>query len=196
MSPSEGLGDGEVAAVHKEIYGGRKGFTSQGVKNIKKVCGSRGWGLSWGWDVGAHAPREWTLGAGAEGACQVARGQTCHVTAVRVKLLSLRVKLSRPGPVEALLALVAWRNCELRSLRARGYLVQPRAPSKHLGPGRRCVEIDLAGCASAGGGRLSDCPLLAVDSVDMCVIDDTLIEGPILGAEEPGREGLGDGWMG
>ena len=143
------------------------------------------------------------LEAGAEGACHVTGGR-------RVKLLSLRVKLqqrvsslggpidklSRPGLVEALVALVAWRNCELRSLRARGYLVQPRVPAERLGPEGRCVEIDLAGCAAAGGGRLSDCPLLVVDSVDMCVIDDTLNRGPILGAQEPSRGWLEDGWTG
>lgn len=139
-----------------------------------------------------------TLGAGAERACQVTGDE-------RVKLLSLRVmlqggvsslgrpidKLSRPGPVEALVALVAWRNCELRSLRARGDLVQPRAPSKHLGPESRCVEIDLAGCASAVGGRLSDCPLLAVGGIGMCDIDDTLTEGLILGVKKPSK---GGGW--
>ena len=143
------------------------------------------------------------LEAGAEGACHVTGGR-------RVKLLSLRVKLqqrvsslggpidklSRPGLVEALVALVAWRNCELRSLRARGDLVQPRAPAERLGPEGRCVEIDLAGCAAAGGGRLSDCPLLVVDSVDMCVIDDTLNRGPILGAQEPSRGWLEGGWTG
>ena len=143
------------------------------------------------------------LEAGAEGACHVTGGR-------RVKLLSLRVKLqqrvsslggpidklSRPGLVEALVALVAWRNCELRSLRAREYLVQPRAPSEHLGPESRCVEIEVEGCASAVGGRLSDCPLLVVDSVDMCVIDDTLNRGPILGAQEPSRGWLEDGWTG
>ena len=143
------------------------------------------------------------LEAGAEGACHVTGGR-------RVKLLSLRVKLqqrvsslggpidklSRPGLVEALVALVAWRNCELRSLRARGYLVQPRAPAEHVGPEGRCVESEVEGCAAAGGGRLSDGPLLVVDSVDMCVIDDTLNRGPILGAQEPSRGWLEDGWTG
>ena len=182
MSPSEGLGNGEVAAVHKEIYGARCGFTSLGVKKCEGCA---------------------TLGAGAERACQVGVERVmlqgagvsswCHC----VSSLGGPVdKLSRSGLVEALVALVAWRNCELRSLRARGYLVQSRAPSQHLGPEGRCVEIDLAGCAAAGGGRLSDCPLLVVDHAHMCVIDDTLNVGLILGAEEPSRGWLEDGWMG
>ena len=178
MSPSEGLGDGEVAAVHKEIYGARCGFTSLGVKKCEGCA---------------------TLGAGAERACQVGVERVmlqgagvsscCHC----VSSLGGPVdKLSRPGLAEALVALVAWRNCELRSLRARGDLVQPRAPSEHLGAAPRCVESPPSEWPAGSRGLLSDCPLLAVGGAHMCDIDDTLNRGPILESEQ----GAAGGWGG
>ena len=156
-----------------------KGSPAPGEGSVAGRSAAQGGGVS-GRGAGVSRYR----GAGvscASGACQV--GVTaCQVTGLR-------------GPVKALPALVAWRNCELRSLRADGDLVQPRAHAEGMGAPRRCVEIVMDGWRAVSSGPLSVCPLLAVMRAHMCDIDDTHTEGPILGVEQGTAGGWG-GWMG
>jgi len=100
-------------------------------------------------------------------------------------------KLSRCGLVEALVALVAWKNRGMRSLRARKDLVQPRAPCTCLGPGDCCMERKAAPGPASPTGPGSTCPPLLIRGSGMCDIDDTLVAGPIVGC--CGAPGAGAG---
>ena len=189
MRVSECPGDPEVAAVHKEIYGARKGSTSQGVKISKKFVD----------------PRESRMGCRAQGA--ESGGERVKFGSERVMLQRSRVKfgasvscysggvdkLSRCGPVKALVALVAWRNRGMRSLRARGDLVQSRALPAHLGPGDCCVELVPAPGPASPTGPGSTCPPLLIRGSGMCDIDDTLVGGPIVGCCGAPGAGAGGG---
>lgn len=89
MSPSECLSDADAAAVHKEIYGARKGSTSQGVKISKKFV-DHGDGGSPRDGMGEPMPQ-------GKGCAGWARRERVMLQRGRVKLLSLRVKFGRPG---------------------------------------------------------------------------------------------------
>jgi len=181
VSPSECPGDPEVAAVHKEIYGARKGSTSQGVKISKKFVDPRESRM------GCRAQRAESEGGRVKcqpsGVSSLGAGVSCYSGGVD--------KLSRCGPVKALVALVAWRNRGMRSLRAREDLVQPRAPCTRLGPGDCCVELVPAPGPARPTGPGSTCPPLLIRGSGMCDIDDTLVGGPIVGC--CGAPGAGAG---